>query len=69
MSNDRTLAADMLAALKAIRRWCDIQDNQTDSADKVRHIRLVADDFLARAGSPYDNRAYNARRTYEDRLL
>lgn len=69
MRDDRALATDMLAALKAIRRWCDIQDNRTDSADKVRHIRLVADDFLARAGSPHDNRQYNARRRYEDLLI
>jgi len=64
--NDRALASDMLAALKAIRRWCDIQDNRTDSADKVRHIRLVADDFLTRVGAPYDNRTYNARRRFEE---
>lgn len=49
---DRTLATDTLAALKAIRRWCDVNDHHTDSADKVRNIRLVAADYLSRAGIP-----------------
>lgn len=47
---DRTLAGDMLAALKAIRRWCDLRDTVHADVDKVRSIRLVADDYLARAG-------------------
>lgn len=47
---DRTLATDMQAALKAIRRWCDLHDRVHSDTDKVRNIRLVADDYLSRAG-------------------
>jgi len=56
----------LLKALVAIRRWCDIMDHHTSSDDKVRSIRLVADDYLSRAGMKYDNRTYNARRSLRD---
>lgn len=56
----------LLQALIAIRRWCDIMDHRTSSDDKVRSIRLVADDYLSRAGRKYDNRKYNARRSLKD---
>lgn len=49
-ADGRTLAKDMLAGMKAIRRWCDVNDHHTDNADKVRNIRLVAAEYLSRAG-------------------
>lgn len=45
-------AREMLAALKAIRRWCDVHDHIHSAEDIVRNIRLVAADYLSRAGIP-----------------
>ena len=45
----RPTEAEALAVLKAIKRWCDSHDWRVNSADRLRNIRVVVEDYLRRS--------------------
>ena len=48
--SEKPTTKELIGALKAIYRWCNNMDHSLGSSDKVRAIRLVAHDYLSRAG-------------------